>query len=73
MFRSSKSLAFLGLVHWERLATGGGIYSSNLPSPGGGRKIFVPLAQKWGRIFVPGDFYANIDKIKDYFLILLNF
>ena len=52
---------------------GGGIYSSNLPSPGGGGKIFVPLAKKWGRIFVPGDFYGNIDKIKDYFIILLNF
>ena len=40
---------------------------------GGGGKIFVPLAKKWGRIFVPGDFYGNIDKIKDYFIILLNF
>jgi hypothetical protein len=40
---------------------------------GGGGIIFVPSAKKWGRIFVPGDICANIDKIGDFLEYSLNF
>ena len=38
----------------------GGIYSSNLQTLVGGL-IFVPSPQKWGGLFVLGDFWANLE------------
>jgi hypothetical protein len=40
-----------------------GIYSFNLQIPEGGGGIFLPLAKKWGGLFVLGDCCANIDQI----------
>ena len=51
-------------LHVDRLIYYGGIYSTNFPVPGGGGKIFIPLAKEWGGILYLEIFFANNNSVR---------